>query len=56
MKTARQHLDEVEHLREKLIPGIMQHFLIAEAMYWERIGEYEKSLTTYDAFFTYGLC
>lgn len=50
MKTARQHLDEVEHLREKLIPGIMQHFLIAEAMYWERIGEYEKSLTTYDAF------
>ena len=28
----------------------MQHFLIAEAMYWERIGEYEKSLTTYDAF------
>ena len=50
VKTARQHLDEVEHLREKLIPGIMQHFLIAEAMYWERIGEYEKSLTTYDAF------
>ena len=50
VKTARQHLDEVEHLREKLIPGIMQHFLIAEAMYWERTGEYEKSLTTYDAF------
>ena len=50
VKTARQHLDEVEPLREKLIPGIMQHLLIAEAMYWERTGEYEKSLTTYDAF------
>lgn len=50
VKIARQHLDEVESMKGKLVPGIMQHFLIADAMYWERIGEYEKSLTTYDAF------
>jgi len=51
VKIARQHLDMVEPLRDKLAPGIMQHLLITEAMYWERIGEYEKSLATYDAFF-----
>lgn len=51
VKIARQHLDTVEPLREKLAPGIMQHLLITEAMYWERVGEYEKSLATYDTFF-----
>ena len=50
VKIARQHLDKVEPLKDKLVPGIMQHLLIADAMYWERIGEYEKSLTAYDAF------
>ncbi|MBS6240231.1 MAG: HAMP domain-containing histidine kinase [Bacteroides sp.] len=50
VKIARQHLDKVEPLKDKLVPGIMQHLLVADAMYWERIGEYEKSLTAYDAF------
>lgn len=50
-KIARQHLDAVEPLKEELVPGISQHLLIANAMYWERTGEYEKSLATYDAFF-----
>lgn len=50
-KIARQHLDAVEPLKEELVPGISQHLLIADAMYWERTGEYEKSLATYDAFF-----
>ncbi|WP_330940647.1 HAMP domain-containing sensor histidine kinase [Bacteroides sp. MSB163] len=50
VKIARQHLDKVEPLKDKLVPGIMQHLLVADAMYWERIGEYEKSLTAYEAF------
>ncbi|WP_044267792.1 sensor histidine kinase [Bacteroides timonensis] len=50
VRIARQHLDKVEPLKDKLVPGIMQHLLIVDAMYWERIGEYGKSLTGYDAF------
>lgn len=50
MKTARQHLDEVEPMKQQLAPGVMQHLLIADAMYWERIGEYEKALNAYDTF------
>ena len=51
IKIARQHLDEVEPLREKLVPGILQHLLIADALYWEKKGEYEKALEAYDTFF-----
>lgn len=51
VKIARQHLDEVEPLREELVPGILQHLLIADALYWEKKGEYEKALGTYDTFF-----
>ena len=51
VKIARQHLDEVEPLREELVPGILQHFLIADALYWEKKGEYEKALEAYDTFF-----
>jgi len=51
VKIARQHLDEVEPLREELVPGIMQHLLIADALYWEKKGEYEKALEAYDTFF-----
>ena len=54
VKIARQHLDEVEPIEDELVPGIKQNLLIADAMYWERIGEYEKSLATYDAFFETG--
>ena len=51
VKIARQHLDEVEPLREELVPGILQHLLIADALYWEKKGEYEKALKAYDTFF-----
>ena len=51
IKIARQHLDEVEPLREELVPGILQHLLIADALYWEKKGEYEKALEAYDTFF-----
>ena len=51
VKIARQHLDEVEPLREELVPGILQHLLIADALYWEKKGEYEKALEAYDTFF-----
>lgn len=51
VKIARQHLDEVEPLREELVPGILQHLLIADALYWEKKGEYEKALGAYDTFF-----
>lgn len=51
VKIARQHLDAVEPMKDELIPGIMQHLLIADAMYWELTGEYDKSLAAYDAFF-----
>ena len=51
VKIARQHLDEVDPLREELVPGILQHLLIADALYWERKGEYEKALEAYDTFF-----
>lgn len=54
VKIARQHLDAVEPLKDKLVPGIKQHLLIADAMYWERTGGYEKSLATYDAFLNTG--
>lgn len=51
MQIARRHLDEVEPLKNELVPGIRQHLLIADAMYWEKTGEYDKSLAAYDAFF-----
>ena len=51
VKIARQHLDEVEPLREEQVPGILQHLLIADALYWEKKGEYEKALEAYDTFF-----
>ena len=51
IKIARQHLDEVEPLREELVPGILQHLLIADALYWEKKGEYGKALEAYDTFF-----
>ena len=51
VKIARQHLDEGEPLREELVPGILQHLLIADALYWEKKGEYEKALEAYDTFF-----
>lgn len=50
VQEGRQHLDEVEPFKDKLVPGIMQHLLIGDALYWERTGEYEKSLACYDAF------
>lgn len=51
VKIARGYLDEVEPVKQQLAPGVLQHLLIADAMYWERIGEYEKALTAYDTFF-----
>lgn len=50
-QAGRRHLDEVESQKDKLVPGIIQHLLIGDALYWERTGEYEKSLAAYDAFF-----
>lgn len=45
------YLREVDFLRAGLSPSILQHLLIAYAMYWTRVGEYEKALEAYDDFF-----
>ena len=50
IKTARQHLDQLELLQVRLVPGIQEYLLIVNARYLEAAGDYEKALDAYRKF------
>lgn len=50
VKAAREHLDEVEQLRTRLIPGIQEYLLIVNARYLVASEDYEIALATYNEF------
>lgn len=47
---ARQHLDKIELLRMRLMPGIREYLLIVNARYLAAAGESEQALAAYDEF------
>lgn len=50
MGAARQHLDKIELLQMRLMPGIREYLLIVNARYLAAAAELEKALAAYDEF------
>lgn len=49
---AGKYLGEVRKQQDKLIPGLLEYFLVAEAYYLEQSNALEKALEIYDYFFS----
>lgn len=52
LKEADSYLEKVRKQQDKLIPGLLEYFLVAEAYYLEQSNEPEKALEIYDYFFS----
>ncbi len=52
LEEAGEYLEEVRKQQDKLIPGLLEYFLVAEVFYLEQNDEPEKALEVYDYFFS----
>lgn len=52
LEEADSYLEKVRKQQDKLIPGLLEYFLVAEAYYLEQSNEPEKALEIYDYFFS----
>lgn len=52
LEEADSYLEKVRKQQDKLIPGLLEYFLVAEAYYLEQSNALEKALEIYDYFFS----